>query len=101
MEFPLFGEVFNQSSCKRRKLLGDGVDFRADGMPSSVDDNGSIILDIKNYEEESEYGFKHYNIKPFKKATECLLSLYNSVENLHQKDLFPYNPQVLLKRYVA
>ncbi|KAF8012444.1 hypothetical protein BT93_I0567 [Corymbia citriodora subsp. variegata] len=36
--------------------------------------------------------------KPFDKAKLCLLSLKYSVENLHQKNLFPYNPKVLLKR---
>ncbi|KAI3713068.1 hypothetical protein L1987_71639 [Smallanthus sonchifolius] len=33
------------------------------------------------------------------KARDCLLLLKKSVESLHQKDLFPYNPQVLLRRY--
>lgn len=36
--------------------------------------------------------------KPFDKAKLCLLSLKYSVENLHQKNLFPYNPKVLLRR---
>lgn len=99
MEFPLFGEFLNQSSCKRRKVLGDGRQFMEDGVPS-VDKNGSIILHIKSYKEDSEYGLKHHNDKPFKKAAECLLSLNNSIGNLHQKHLFPYNPEVLLKRYV-
>ncbi|XP_061352525.1 uncharacterized protein LOC133297403 [Gastrolobium bilobum] len=98
MEFPLNGEFLNQSSCKRRKVLGDGPQFLADGMPSSVDNEASIVLHIKNYKEDTQYGFKYYFIKPFKKAAECLLSLNNSVENLHQKNLFPYNPEVLLKR---
>lgn len=97
MEFPLFGEFLDQSSCKRRKIVGDGLHFLADGMPTSIDNSGSIILHIKNYKEDRG-GFKYYNIKPFKKAGECLLSLNNSVYNLHQKKLFPYNPKVLLKR---
>nr|KYP42544.1 hypothetical protein KK1_036071 [Cajanus cajan] len=86
VEFPLFGEFSNQSSCKRRKVVGD------DGL------HGSIILHIDNYKEDRGCGFKYYGSKPFKKAAECLLSLYNSVNNLHQKELFPYNPEVLLKR---
>ncbi|KAL2662720.1 hypothetical protein GLYMA_02G062800v4 [Glycine max] len=97
VEFPLFGEFLDQSSCKRRKIVGDGLHFLADGMPTSIDNSGSIILHIKNYKEDRG-GFKYYNIKPFKKAGECLLSLNNSVYNLHQKKLFPYNPKVLLKR---
>jgi len=101
VEFPLFGEILDQSSCKRRKIVGDGVQLlAADGMPTSVDNSGSTMLHIKNY-KDSGRGFKCYNIKPFKKAAECLLSLNNSVYNLHQKKLFPYNPEVLLKRYVS
>ncbi|RDX83275.1 hypothetical protein CR513_35823, partial [Mucuna pruriens] len=98
VEFPLFGEFLDQSSCKRRKVVGGGLQFQADGMPTSVDNSGSITLHIKNYKEDMGCGFKCYNIKPFKKAAECLLSLNNSVYNLHQKKLFPYNPEVLLKR---
>ncbi|WVZ23375.1 hypothetical protein V8G54_001919 [Vigna mungo] len=98
VEFPLFGEFLDQPSCKRRKIVGDGLQLVADGMPTSVDNSGSTMLRIKNYKEDSGCGFKRYNIKPFKKAAECLLSLNNSVYNLHQKKLFPYNPEVLLKR---
>lgn len=101
VEFPLSGEFLNQSSCKRRKLLGDGIQFVADGTLSSVDKNGSILLHIKNFKEDSKYDLKHRNIEQFKKAAECLLSLNNSIGNLHQKSLFPYNPEVLLRRYIA
>lgn len=34
----------------------------------------------------------------FVQAKQCLLSLRVSVENLHQRRLFPYNANVLLKR---
>jgi len=101
VEFPLFGEILDQSSCKRRKIVGDDLQLLADGMPTSVDNSGSTMLHIKNYKEDSGCGFKRYKIKPFKKAAECLLALNNSVYNLHQKKLFPYNPEVLLKRYVS
>lgn len=33
-------------------------------------------------------------------AKECLLSLKASIDSLNQKNLFPYNPKVLLRRYV-
>jgi hypothetical protein len=97
VEFPLSGKLLNQTSCKRRKLIGDGLQFVADETPSSVDNNGSIELNIKNFKAD----FKHRNIEQFKKAAECLLSLNNSIGNLHQKSLFPYNPEVLLRRYIA
>lgn len=101
MEFPSFGEILDQSSCKRRKILRDGLQSVTDGTPSSVDKNGNIILHSKNFKEDGKYDFKHRNIEPLKKASECLLSLNNSIGNLHQKSLFPYNPEVLLKRYIA
>lgn len=101
VEFPFSGELLNQSSCKRRKLLGNDLQFVADEMPSSVDNNGSTDLHFKNFKEDSEYDLKHHNNEQFKKAAECLLSLNNSIGNLHQKSLFPYNPEVLLRRYVA
>ncbi|CAL8159484.1 unnamed protein product [Prunus armeniaca] len=49
-------------------------------------------------DEENENGCKHtQNGGPyFKEAKECLLSLKISIEVLHQKNLFPYNPNVLL-----
>nr|GMC67439.1 uncharacterized protein LOC109180318 [Ipomoea batatas] len=37
---------------------------------------------------------------PFQHATNCLLELKTSIENLHHKNLFPYNPKVLLQRCV-
>ncbi|KAM1529407.1 hypothetical protein ACFX1Z_018620 [Malus domestica] len=36
--------------------------------------------------------------KYFKEAKGCLLSLKNSIDSLHRKNLFPYNPNVLLNR---
>ncbi|TQD81073.1 hypothetical protein C1H46_033383 [Malus baccata] len=36
--------------------------------------------------------------KYFKEAKGCLISLKNSIESLHRKNLFPYNPNVLLNR---
>ncbi|KAL2333628.1 hypothetical protein Fmac_014841 [Flemingia macrophylla] len=98
VEFALFGEISNQSSCKRRKVVGDGLQFLAGGMPTAVDNSGSVILHTNNFKKDRGCVFKHYDSKPFKKAAECLLSLNNSVYNLHQKELFPYNPEVLLKR---
>lgn len=38
--------------------------------------------------------------KAFGDAKECLVSLKNTLEDLHRKDLFPYNPKALLRRYI-
>lgn len=98
VEFPLFGEPLKQSSSKKRKVLRDDPEFLADVTP--FDDNEIIPLPAKNYEGDSEYGFKYTYTQAFMEAKECLLALKDSVENLNQKNLFPYNPEVLLKRYV-
>ena len=37
----------------------------------------------------------------FLSAKVCLLSLKQTLEDLHKKDLFPYNPKPLLKRSVT
>ncbi|XP_027770640.1 uncharacterized protein LOC107010310 isoform X3 [Solanum pennellii] len=39
-------------------------------------------------------------MSPFECARNCLFQLKASIESLHQKNLFPYNPIVLLRRYV-
>lgn len=99
MEFSLSGKVTNQSSDKRRKmLLGSSNDQF--GLPSTT------LKNIPSLEEECksdlEYSYQHYETAEshYKKAKECLFSLKTSVENLHQKNLFQYNPEVLLKRWL-
>lgn len=39
--------------------------------------------------------------KLFLNAKACLLSLKRTLEDLHRKGLFPYNPKPLLKRFVV
>ncbi|EOA23365.1 hypothetical protein CARUB_v10019578mg, partial [Capsella rubella] len=70
MEFP-FEESTNASSSKRRKLLLE---------TSGVEKNCKLHL------------------QAFEDAKDCLLSLQTSVVKLHQKKLFPYNPEALLRR---
>ncbi|KAF7828769.1 uncharacterized protein G2W53_019933 [Senna tora] len=99
VEFPLFGESLKQSSNKKRKDRSDDSELLAANVtPFIMDNKGTIPSPVKNYEEDGEYGFKPFYTQGFKEAKNCLLSLKDSVENLHQKNLFPYNPQVLLKR---
>ncbi|XP_019102317.1 PREDICTED: uncharacterized protein LOC104791270 isoform X2 [Camelina sativa] len=70
VEFP-FEESTNASSSKRRKHLlhTSGVEKKCKLHPQAFED-----------------------------AKDCLLSLQNSVVKLHQKKLFPYNPEALLRR---
>lgn len=70
MEFPFEGST-NASSSKRRKLLPE---------TSEVEQNGKL------------------HPQAFEDAKDCLLSLQNSIVKLHQKKLFPYNPEALLRR---
>ena len=99
MEFSLYDKAVNQSSCKKRKVVRDGREFESDVMSSSINSKGSTLLE--NHMEDREYGFKHLNKLSIKEATECLLSLKNSIDNLHRKNLFPYNPDALLNRYIS
>lgn len=102
VEFTLFEDPLNQSSSKKRRItIGDDPEFQTDVKPFVMDCEGDILSPVKNYEQDSEYGFNPFYTNPYKYAKECLLSLKDSVENLHQKKLFPYNPEVLLKRYGA
>ena len=97
VEFSVTRELINQSSKKKRKLYSDDSNFQAEGSSTSLKSNKVKRL------IEKECGGKHYQTtgNPYKEAKECLLSLKNSVESLHQKNLFPYNPKVLLKRWVC
>jgi Lines C-terminus len=38
--------------------------------------------------------------KAFEDAKKCLVSLKNTLEDLHRKKKFPYNPKALLRRFV-
>ncbi|ESQ45484.1 hypothetical protein EUTSA_v10010194mg [Eutrema salsugineum] len=70
VEFPFEGNI-NYSSSKRRKLL----------------------LETSEVEKT-----RKLHPQAFENAKDCLLSLQNSVMKLHQKKLFPYNPEALLRR---
>ncbi|KAK2998945.1 hypothetical protein RJ639_024593, partial [Escallonia herrerae] len=97
-ECSLDSHIVKRSSCKKRKLNDHSL-----GEPSSADVQGStIVVSVENECEEHIYGSKHLrtNRLPFEDAVKCLLSLKKSMENLHQKNLFPYNPDVLLRRCV-
>ncbi|XP_024932465.3 uncharacterized protein LOC107424715 isoform X1 [Ziziphus jujuba] len=97
VQFSVGGQNVNQSSCKKRKW--DGSLFQTEKSSSSVkNDRTSTILEKEC--NEHKYGCKDNQTigQRYMDAKECLLSLKISVESLHQKDLFPYNPKVLLKR---
>ncbi|KAI5319435.1 hypothetical protein L3X38_039143 [Prunus dulcis] len=98
VEFLVGGQATNQSFCKKRKVsLGGSSSWGEDSLAPTK--NHLTFLDDEP-DEENENGCKHTQNggQYFKEAKECLLSLKISIEGLHQKNLFPYNPNVLLNR---
>lgn len=96
--FSMEWKVLNQSCCKKRRLLLDVSDFQGElsSLPVQCISQSLGEEDEKDFEYANE---NHQNKRPpFMEAKDCLISLKASVENLHRKNLFPYNPQVLLKR---
>nr|XP_043638809.1 uncharacterized protein LOC122609927 [Erigeron canadensis] len=90
LEYPHLVEVGSHSSYKRRKVTNDSC-IQQELSSVSVCDQFPISSKT-NYNNEKTCK------QPFHDARDCLLLLKKSIESLHQKDLFPYNPQVLLRR---
>ncbi|CAM8903856.1 unnamed protein product [Rhodiola kirilowii] len=57
------------------------------------------IVPMVSEKDRSETAIYRERGEAFEQAKQCLLSLRVSVESLQQKRLFPYNAEVLLKRY--
>ncbi|MBA0846146.1 hypothetical protein Goarm_023287, partial [Gossypium armourianum] len=92
MEFSVYGKLSNQLSSKRRKILSESSNFKIE--PSS----GPVKTFPLSLEKKFNGNLEYRHMKQmYELAKGCLLSLKKSVENLHLKNLFPYNPEVLLK----
>ena len=102
VEFSWDEEVTNYTKFKKRKVLVDVLDL--EGGESSVQretDDSSLSLTKRCMRKDVYTSRQHQTTRlPFECAMECLLSLKSSLLNLHRKKLFPYNPDVLLRRYV-
>ncbi|KAI3452073.1 hypothetical protein Pfo_008738 [Paulownia fortunei] len=99
VEFPGVEEGVGQLCPKRQKNLVDCTDFKGVSSPASLKDGGISSLE-KEHNEGHAHGRKccrNYRL-PFVAARDCLVSLRTSINSLNQKNLFPYNPQVLLRR---
>lgn len=97
VEFPQGMQLINHSFRKRRKVLSDSI-FQTQ-LPCGSVKNSCLSVGKKpkgNLEKFSDH--IPAGEQAYEKAKGCLLSLKTSVENLHQRNLFPYNPKVLLKR---
>ncbi|KAK8717517.1 hypothetical protein V6N13_044783 [Hibiscus sabdariffa] len=92
-EFSIYGKRGYQLSNKRRKKLSESSNFKTE--PSSGPVKTKPLSLEKKFKGYVEY---RHTEQMYELAKDCLLSLKKSVENLHRKNLFPYNPEVLLKR---
>ncbi|KZV47515.1 hypothetical protein F511_14587 [Dorcoceras hygrometricum] len=88
LEFPGLEEGSSGSNSKRQKVLVDNSAHQEAVSPANID--ARISCSIKQ-----DYSTRRI---PFLAARNCLNSLRISIESLNQKNLFPYNPQVLLRR---
>ncbi|XP_068655623.1 uncharacterized protein [Aristolochia californica] len=85
VEFSNCGYGENQLSGKKRKLGSHG-----ELELSSTSEKG-IQSSMRMQTELTHEAFQN--------AKQCLLSLNQSVKNLHMKNLFPYNPAALLRSF--
>ncbi|XP_030546404.1 uncharacterized protein LOC115752392 [Rhodamnia argentea] len=84
LQFSYVRSAKKWSSNKERKISRQKVNFHLEPYGTGKFRHGHKLEGTRG--------------KPFDKAKLCLLSLKYSVESLHQKKLFPYNPKVLLRR---
>ncbi|KAL8117564.1 uncharacterized protein LOC141662018 isoform X2 [Apium graveolens] len=100
VEFSWDEEVTIYRYSKKRKVSVDVLDFKGGEVPVQHE-NDDIPLSLpKRSMREDVYAIRQHRTTrlPFEDAMECLLSLKSSLLNLHRKKLFPYNPDVLLRR---
>lgn len=92
IKFPGVEEGLNQLCPKRQRVLIDSTDLK-DGRISSLEQ-------CNEGHAHGRKGYKNYRLS-FVAARDCLVSLRTSINRLNQKNLFPYNPQVLLRRLTS
>ncbi|CAL5367105.1 unnamed protein product [Camellia sinensis] len=82
----------------KRKVLVDDSLIEGHLTSSSMKSKGIRLSLGKQCQKDLMRGSKHCRTTrlPFGNAKDCLLSLKKSLQNLHKKSLFPYNPQVFL-----
>lgn len=91
-------KVCDQLSSKKRKVLPDSSDVQAPCLIPSLEKAHSSL---ENRGTDRNNGLEYQQAEhQFNRAEKCLFSLKDSIESLHQKKLFPYNPEALLKRYL-
>ncbi|KAJ4843277.1 hypothetical protein Tsubulata_009891 [Turnera subulata] len=97
IEFSFDGRSMNES-CKKRRISQGSSTIELKALPVPVKGfHPSYKVDD---ERHFDWRRKLWNSErqSFDKARHCLLSLKGSVKSLKEKNLFPYNPEALLKR---
>ncbi|KAL4180349.1 hypothetical protein AMTRI_Chr13g91670 [Amborella trichopoda] len=94
--FSMPNHEMNQLCCKRREVSVDGRDFVGKVLPLSSSVEGISATQPPRTGHKKRKG-KTSGESTFENAEECLLSLKYALENLHKKNLFPYNPTALLR----
>lgn len=94
VNFSICGTETNQSCYKRRKITRNKDCSRK----SSPFRSTAMVRRQHSGRHKGCSMSKAVNIPTFINAKECLLCLQRSVEEIHQKKLFPYNPKPLLSR---
>ncbi|KAJ4967529.1 hypothetical protein NE237_019378 [Protea cynaroides] len=97
--FSVCESKISQPSCKKRKVILDRQD--SNGKVDLLRGETSVAMD-RDWMRNDDAASQPFDEMPetFKSARDCLQSLNRSVKNLHQKNLFPYNPTALLKSFM-
>ncbi|CAL1408777.1 unnamed protein product [Linum trigynum] len=99
IEFSVDENAMHSLSRKKQKILEDGPDFQADQSSASPTmDTYPSLNDKVKIDTDSSCKQNECIRLAFIEAKDCLLSLKVSIENLHRKNLFPYNPKALIQR---
>lgn len=97
VDYTIPKNLINESYHKRQRISTDEDNLRGEEQPSS-----SVSFVTDEYiprKHKSRSLSNSVNLHPFGNAKECILLLKKTLEDLHRKDLFPYNPKPLLRRF--
>ncbi|OVA10520.1 Protein Lines [Macleaya cordata] len=104
VEYSLHEVELSPSSVKKRKCYEDDADSCGKIEPPSAMVEGGRDLGVldRQCKRNEKLGSMHNSMRgmTFENAKQCLLSLKRSVESLHEKNLFPYNPAALLRSFI-
>ncbi|KAL9272556.1 hypothetical protein AKJ16_DCAP17481 [Drosera capensis] len=83
--------------CKRPRLISKCLVSNEEGSSACGEDGCALPFEEHNNDYNPAGNWSGYESLDFGAAKSCLISLKDALEKLHRKNLFPYNPKVLLK----